>query len=78
MKFTRPTKTPLIFLLTTTVAVATAMLVTPSVQANTFSAPNSPTSVTSYLGAGGVVVRWTPGASVNPEVTGYVVSAGAG
>ncbi len=78
MKFTRPTKTPLIFLLTTTVAVATAMFVTPSVQANTFSAPNSPTSVTSYLGAGGVVVRWTPGASVNPEVTGYVVSAGAG
>ena len=78
MKFTRSTKSSLIFLLTTTVAVATAVVVTPSVQANTFSAPNSPTNVTSYLGSGGVVVRWTPGASVNPEVTGYVVSAGAG
>jgi 2',3'-cyclic-nucleotide 2'-phosphodiesterase (5'-nucleotidase family) len=78
MKFTRSTKSSLIFLLTTTVAVATAVVVTPSVQANTFSAPNSPTNVTSYLGSGGVVVRWTPGESVNPEVTGYVVSAGAG
>jgi 5'-nucleotidase len=51
---------------------------TPVASASTYSLPNAPTSVTSYLGAGGVVVRWTPGASVEPGVSGYVVSAGAG
>jgi len=51
---------------------------TPVASAATYSLPNAPTSVTSYLGASGVVVRWTPGADVEPGVTGYVVSAGAG
>jgi 2',3'-cyclic-nucleotide 2'-phosphodiesterase (5'-nucleotidase family) len=62
-------------------ALATSLLVSllvPSAQANTFSLPNAPTNVTSYLGAKGVVVKWTPGASVAPGVTGHVVSAGAG
>jgi 5'-nucleotidase len=40
--------------------------------------PNAPTNVTSYIGAKGVVVKWTPAADVAPSVTGYVVSAGAG
>jgi 2',3'-cyclic-nucleotide 2'-phosphodiesterase (5'-nucleotidase family) len=53
-------------------------LLAPTAQANTFSLPNAPTNVTSYLGAKGVVVRWTPGADVAPEITGYIVSAGAG
>jgi 2',3'-cyclic-nucleotide 2'-phosphodiesterase (5'-nucleotidase family) len=62
-------------------AMAIALLVSlliPTAQANTFSLPNAPTNVTSYLGAKGVVVRWTPGADVAPEITGYIVSAGAG
>ena len=53
-------------------------VMSPVATANTYSLPNAPTSVTSYLGAAGVVVRWVPGAEVNPGVTGYVVSAGAG
>ena len=53
-------------------------LVTPTAQGATYSLPNAPTNVTSYLGAKGVVVKWTPGADVEPGVTGYVVSAGAG
>jgi len=64
-----------------TIALATSLLVSllaPTAQANTFSLPNAPTNVTSYIGAKGVVVRWTPGADVNPGITGYVVSAGAG
>ena len=62
-------------------ALATSLLVSllvPSAQANTFSLPNAPTNVTSYIGAKGVVVKWTPAADVAPSVTGYVVSAGAG
>jgi 5'-nucleotidase len=62
-------------------ALATSLLVSllvPTAQANTFSLPNAPTNVTSYIGAKGVVVRWTPGADVSPGITGYVVSAGAG
>ena len=62
-------------------ALATSLLVSlvvPTAQANTYSSPNAPTNVTSYLGARGVVVKWTPGASVDPGVTGHVVSAGAG
>jgi len=50
----------------------------PTAQANTYSFPNAPTNVTSYLGAKGVVVKWTPGADVAPGVIGHVVSAGAG
>jgi 5'-nucleotidase len=64
-----------------TIALATSLLVSllvPTAQANTFSLPNAPTSVTSYIGASGVVVRWIPGADVNPGITGYVVSAGPG
>ena len=64
-----------------TLALVTSLLVSllvPTAQAATYSLPNAPTNVTSYLGAKGVVVRWTPGADVDPGVTGYVVSAGAG
>ncbi|MCF8552849.1 MAG: 5'-nucleotidase C-terminal domain-containing protein [Candidatus Planktophila sp.] len=63
------------------IALATSLLVSllvPTAQANTYSLPNAPTSVTSYIGGSGVVVRWTPGADVNPGITGYVVSAGPG
>ena len=62
-------------------ALATSLLVSllvPSAQANTYSLPNAPTNVTSYLGAKGVVVKWTAGADVAPGVIGHVVSAGAG
>jgi 5'-nucleotidase len=62
-------------------ALATSLLVSlvvPTAQAVTYSLPNAPTNVTSYIGAKGVVVRWTPGADVEPGITGYVVSAGAG
>jgi 5'-nucleotidase len=64
-----------------TLTLATSLLVSllvPTAQAVTYSLPNAPTSVTSYIGAKGVVVRWIPGDSVEPGVTGYVVSAGAG
>ena len=50
----------------------------PSANSVTYSAPNAPLSVTSYIGSKGVVVRWTPATDVFPAVTGYVVSAGAG
>ena len=63
--------------LATAIALLVSLLI-PTAQANTFSLPNAPTNVTSYLGAKGVVVRWTPGADVAPGVTGYIVSAGAG
>ena len=62
-------------------ALTTSLLVSlllPSAQAATYSLPNAPTNVTSYIGARGVVVKWTPAEDVNPGVTGYVVSAGAG
>jgi 5'-nucleotidase len=62
-------------------ALATSLLVSllvPSAQANTYSLPNAPTSVTSYIGAKGVVVRWVAGAEVAPGVIGHVISAGAG
>ena len=62
-------------------ATATALLVSlliPSAHAETYSLPGAPTGVTSYIGASGVVVKWTPATNVTPTVTGYVVSAGAG
>ena len=62
-------------------ALATSLLVSllvPTAQANTYSLPNAPVSVTSYIGANGVVVRWVAGAEVAPGVIGHVVSAGAG
>jgi len=64
-----------------TLALATSLLVSllaPTAQAVTYSLPNAPTSVTSYLGAKGVVVRWIPGETVEPGISGYVVSAGPG
>ena len=62
-------------------ATATALLVSlliPSAHAESYSLPGAPTGVTSYIGASGVVVKWTPATNVTPTVTGYVVSAGAG
>lgn len=62
-------------------ALATSLLVSvlvPSAQAATYSLPNAPTGVTSYISSVGVVVKWTPATDVTPAVTGYVVSAGAG
>ena len=66
------------FFLSTAVIAATGLVIAPSAQASTYALPNAPTSVTSYLGSGGVVVRWTPGVDVEPKISGYVVSAGAG
>ena len=63
--------------LATAIALLVSLLI-PTAQANAYSLPNAPTNVTSYIGARGVVVKWTPGADVAPGVTGYVVSAGAG
>ena len=63
--------------LATAIALLVSLLI-PTAQAATYSLPNAPTNVTSYIGARGVVVKWTPGADVEPGVTGYVVSAGAG
>ena len=63
--------------LATAIALLVSLLI-PTAQAATYSLPNAPTNVTSYIGARGVVVKWTPGADVAPGVTGYVVSAGAG
>lgn len=62
-------------------ATATALLASvliPSAHAEIYSLPGAPTNVTSYIGANGVVVKWTPATNVTPEITGYVVSAGAG
>jgi 5'-nucleotidase len=50
----------------------------PTANSVTYSAPSAPLKVTSYIGAKGVVVRWTPATDVLPAVTGYVVSAGPG
>jgi len=63
--------------LATAIALLVSLLV-PTAQAATYSLPGAPTNVTSYIGARGVVVKWTPASDVTPEVTGYVVSAGAG
>ena len=60
------------------VASLALSFVVPTAEAVTYSLPNAPIGVTSYIGSKGVVVRWTPGADVTPAVTGYVVSAGAG
>jgi 5'-nucleotidase len=63
--------------LATATALLTALLI-PTAQAEIYSLPGAPTNVTSYIGARGVVVKWTPATNVTPGVTGYVVSAGAG
>ncbi len=62
-------------------AIASALLVSllvPTANGATYSLPNAPTNVTAYLNGKGVVVKWTPGESVDPAISGYVVSAGAG
>jgi 5'-nucleotidase len=62
-------------------ATAIALIVTtlaPAAHSATYSLPNAPTNVTAYVGSKGVVVKWTKVDDVNPDVTGYVVSAGAG
>ncbi len=61
----------------TAIALLVSLLI-PTAQAAIYSLPGAPTNVTSYIGARGVVVKWTPASDVTPEVTGYVVSAGAG
>ena len=63
--------------LATATALLTALLI-PTAQADFYSLPGAPTDVTSYIGARGVVVKWTPAINVTPQVAGYVVSAGAG
>jgi len=61
------------------VASLAVTMVTPIAQANVvYSTPSAPTNVTSYLSTRGVVVKWTPSATANPEITHYVVSAGSG
>ena len=62
-------------------ALASSLLVSvlvPTAQAATYSLPDAPTNVTSYLSARGVVVKWTPSPAITPAITGYVVSAGPG
>jgi 2',3'-cyclic-nucleotide 2'-phosphodiesterase (5'-nucleotidase family) len=61
-----------------TIAALLLSLLVPTAQANTYALPDAPTKVTSYVGQGGVVVKWTPSFGTLPEVTGYVISAGAG
>ncbi|CAN2245834.1 bifunctional metallophosphatase/5'-nucleotidase [Candidatus Planktophila dulcis] len=78
MKSSIMLKSAFSFFLSTAVIAATGLVIAPSAQASTYALPNAPTSVTSYLGSGGVVVRWTPGVDVEPKISGYVVSAGAG
>ena len=63
--------------LTTATALLVSLLI-PTAQSATYSLPDAPTNVTSYIGSRGVVVKWTPATDVTPQVTGYVVSAGAG
>ena len=60
-----------------TAALALSFIV-PTAQANTYSLPEAPTNVTSMMSRDGVVVKWTPSVGTLPEITGYVVSAGAG
>jgi 5'-nucleotidase len=65
------------------VASLAVTMVTPAfistAQANVvYSTPSAPTNVTSYLSTRGVVVKWKPSATANPEITHYVVSAGSG
>ena len=63
-------------------AVAIAALaistVTPIASANTYSAPSAPTNVVATASATGIKVRWTRSADVNPAITHYIISAGAG
>ena len=60
------------------VAALAVTVLTPIAQAATYAAPTAPTNVVAYESAGGVTVRWTPSATAAPEITSYIVSAGAG
>jgi 2',3'-cyclic-nucleotide 2'-phosphodiesterase (5'-nucleotidase family) len=60
------------------VAALAATVLTPIAQAATYAAPTAPTNVVAYESKGGVTVRWTPSATAAPEITSYIVSAGAG
>ena len=79
MTKTLKTRKKLSFGIFAVVASLAVTMVTPIAQANVvYSTPSAPTNVTSYLSARGVVVKWTPSATVTPAITHYVVSAGAG
>ena len=79
MTNTLKTRKKLSFGIFAVVASLAVTMVTPIAQANVvYSTPSAPTNVTSYLSARGVVVKWTPSATVTPAITHYVVSAGAG
>ena len=60
------------------VAALAATVLTPIAHAATYASPAAPTNVVAYESAGGVTVRWTPSPDVAPEITSYIVSAGAG
>lgn len=60
------------------IAALAATVLTPIAQAATYAAPTAPTNVVAYESAGGVTVRWTPSTTAAPEITSYIVSAGAG
>jgi 5'-nucleotidase len=60
------------------VAALAVTVLTPIAHAATYAAPTAPTNVVAYESAGGVTVRWTPSATAAPEITSYIVSAGAG
>ena len=79
MTNTLKTRKKLSFGIFAVVASLAVTMVTPIAQANVvYSTPSAPTNVTSYLSARGVVVKWTPSATVTPAITHYVVSAGSG
>ena len=79
MTKTLKTRKKLSFGIFAVVASLAVTMVTPIAQANVvYSTPSAPTNVTSYLSTRGVVVKWTPSATVTPAITHYVVSAGAG
>lgn len=60
------------------VAALAVSAITPIAQAATYAAPTAPTKVVAYESSRGITVRWTPSAATTPEITSYIVSAGAG
>lgn len=60
------------------VAALAVTVLTPIAHAATYAAPTAPTNVVAYESAGGITVRWTPSATAAPEITSYIISAGAG
>ena len=63
-----------------TVALAALAIstITPIASAETYSAPSAPTNVVATASATGIKVRWTKSPDVNPAITHYIISAGAG